>query len=147
MYLCELYQKYNFPQNYSITSKEDVYHFLLFIYSDKSYYLIREKGFKKYFSELYNELKNISFPDDWSFQQKLFHFFNNDLEFKLGICECGNRCHFKTLIEGYYTFCSKACLNKSVSHKEHVIKTNIKKYGGAAPACSKKYNIKYNKNV
>ncbi len=145
MYLCELYSKYNFPSTYSVISKKDVYEFLLNIYNDKSYFLIKETGFKKYFSELYAELLNVDFPEEsinWSFQQKLFHFLNNDIEFKLGICYCGKRCKFKSLIEGYHMFCSRDCLNKNTYHKNNVIKTNIMRYGGVAPACSKDVQYK-----
>ena len=56
---------------------------------------IEEFNFKKKFPELYQELSTWNFPSDFKFIQKLYHYFNDDPELKLGLCPvCKNRCSF-----------------------------------------------------
>ena len=70
---------------------------------DELYTLCKERGnvyciekyFSKHFLEFYIELKTFNFPQSFKFSQKLYHFFNNDPELKLGLCPvCGKRCRF-----------------------------------------------------
>ena len=56
---------------------------------------IEEPQFKKKFPEHYQILSTWEFPSDFKFTQKLFHYFNDDPELKLGLCPvCGKRCKF-----------------------------------------------------
>ena len=71
---------------------------------------IEEFNFKKKFPELYQELSTWNFPSDFKFSQKLWHFLQNDMEFKLGLCVvCGKRCTFKSFVTGYSQHCSNKC--------------------------------------
>ena len=80
---------------------------------------IEEFNFKKKFIELYQELSTWNFPTDFKFTQKLFHYFNDDPELKLGLCPvCGNRCKFKTFITGYCEHCSSKCSNNDKNVRE-----------------------------
>ena len=91
---------------------------------------IEEYNFKKKFPELYQEFLSWSFPDDFKFTQKLFHYFNNDPELKLGLCPvCGKRCSFKTFITGYCEHCSRKCLNNDKNVREKIENTNLERYG------------------
>ena len=75
--------------------KEVAYDFLI-SGSNKSGYYSKESGFKKTFPEFYIDLMGWSFPDNFTFTQKLYHYFNDDPELKLGLClTCGNICRFK----------------------------------------------------
>ena len=67
--------KHNFPTEYSICSKTDVFNFLSNI-NDTSGFFSKEKNFKTYFPQLYEDFKKIEFPDftyKWKFSQKLYH--------------------------------------------------------------------------
>ena len=106
-------ETYGFPASYNKSNKEDVLNFLLNYYSDQSHYLMREKGFSSQFIDLYNDLLKWSFPDSFTFSQKLYHFLHNDTHLKLGYCEiCNKRCNFKNITSGYCRFCPK-CIYKS----------------------------------
>lgn len=109
------------------TSFEDVKSFL----SDKSNYnFLREMSFSRRFNHLYSLLCNWNFPQDFKFTQKLYHFFNNDMNFELGICPmCKSRCKFLSFYEGYTKFCSKKCAYVSPDRMESIFKTNLERYG------------------
>ena len=73
--------KHNFPTEYSICSKTDVFNFLSHI-NDTSGFFSKEKNFKTYFPQLYEDFKKIEFPDftyKWKFSQKLYHFLQDDM--------------------------------------------------------------------
>ena len=73
--------------------KSELHQFLL---SHRDY--CNEKVFEKYFPEYYIEISKLVFPDDFKFSQKLYHYFNNDINLKLGYClVCGNKCRFLIL--------------------------------------------------
>lgn len=145
MYLCKKLEDFGFPNNYSVSSKTDVFDFLMNISNDKSGYLTKEKdktgtrlnalsGFPKYFPELYNEYLQTSFPEEakeWRFCQKLWHFLQDDYELKLGhCCVCGKRCKFQnTFKKNYRTFCSLHCQNNSVDVLSKRYNTRIKNSG------------------
>lgn len=95
-------------------NKEKAFQFLCSA-DDKSGYLKKEKGFKKNFPELYAELITWNFPEEFTFIQKLYHYFNNDPDFKLGLCPvCGKRCKFT---RGHYTiYCSFNCKLKDMNN-------------------------------
>ena len=91
---------------------------------------VEEHCFKKKFPEIYSEVLLWSFPDDFKFSQKLYHYFNEDPDLKLGICPvCGNRCKFRTFNIGYSVHCSKKCTNNDKSVRNKIESTNLKRYG------------------
>ena len=106
---------------------------------------IEEPQFKKKFLEHYQILSTWNFPSDFKFTQKLFHYFNNDPELKLGLCPvCGNRCKFTKFNRGYELHCSKDC---AIKDKNTLIKrkeTCINRYGveNAFQSNEKKQKIK-----
>ena len=73
-----------------ILSKDEVYA----IIKGKPLAYIQEPKFKKNFPNIYNDVLKWSFPEGFSWTQKLYHYFNDDRGFNLGKCECGNRCTF-----------------------------------------------------
>ena len=76
------------------------------------------------------KLLNDSFPDEFSLQQKLYHYLHDDFDVKLGYCKnCGNRCRFINLKCGYTLYCSKKCSTNSKEVREKTKKTNIERYG------------------
>ena len=91
----------------------------------KSYRSItKEYKFKEYFPEIYIKIQSITFPADFSWSQKLYHYLNDDLDFKIGLCPiCGNRCTYRNISLGYSKYCSYSCLNKSDEHKSKVKNT------------------------
>lgn len=86
-----------------------------------------ENRFKKYFQEIYDDILKWKFPDNFKFSQKLYHYFNNDPDLKLGKCKiCGHQCRFRNFIYGYSEFCSNKCSNNSIEWKHKVsIKHNM----------------------
>lgn len=115
---------------------------------------LHEKVFKNKFPEIYNDLQKHTFPEDFHFVKKLYHYFQNDFELKLGVCpECGKRCYFKNFIEGYCKYCSHKCSHNSIKVKEQTIQTNRKNNGCDYPmqsaavkekskqTCMRKYGV------
>ena len=89
---------------------------------------IEECCFKNKFPKQYQEILNLSFPSNFKFIQKLYHYFNNDLELQLGICPiCGRRCNFKKFSKGYFHHCSKECMYKDTNRYKKSIDTCLKK--------------------
>lgn len=98
---------------------------------------IEKPHFEKRFPELYRDIELINFPNNFKWTQKLYHFFHNDLSFKLGICPiCGTRCKFKTFNEGYHTYCSVKCMNNDPIIQNKMRETSIKHFGVPHPAQS-----------
>lgn len=82
---------------------------------------IELKCFKKKFPELYKEILSLSFPENFKWTQKLYHYFNNDYELKLGICPaCDKRCKFKTFNIGYTKYCSITCNTSSLMKTQQI---------------------------
>lgn len=53
---------------------------------------------------------------------------------KEGICKtCGNQTNFKNFSSGYYTYCSKSCINKDKQIRDKIKETNLSKYGVENP--------------
>ena len=103
---------------------------------------IEESNFKKKFIELYQELSTWNFPTDFKFTQKLFHYFNNDPELKLGLCPvCGNRCKFVSFGIGYIHHCSKSCSTLDDNVQNKMKETSIKKWGYEYPSQSPKFRV------
>lgn len=110
-------EDYGFPESFDRTKKSDVFYFLTKLNNDKSGCLTREylrnslSGFPTYFPELYQEYKTTHFPKEangWKFNQRLWHFLQDDLELKLGLCHyCKKkRTSFINFIVGYNKYCS-----------------------------------------
>lgn len=109
----------------------------------KSYRSItKEYKFKEYFPEIYIKIQSITFPADFSWSQKLYHYLNDDLDFKIGLCPiCGNRCTYRNISLGYSKYCSYSCLNKSDEHKSKVKNTINSKYGCRDEFYKKRYDL------
>lgn len=107
-------------------SKEEVFQILM----EHPKFYCKEKIFKKKFPEFYSDLNSWNFLSDFIFSQKLYHYFNDDPDLKLGLCPvCGNRCKFKGFIFGYRKHCSKSCSNHDINVIEKSKNTSIKKFG------------------
>ena len=92
-----------------------------------------EKSIKKHYPEFHQYLID-TYPDiSWS--EKLYWYYNNIYTYPVCLV-CENRTKFINLREGYRKYCSCKCMNNDPSKKEQVKQTNIKRYGGVAPACS-----------
>ena len=112
-----------------------------------------EKNLRKHFPEHYQKIQEISFPKDFKFSQKLYHYIHDDYELKLGVCPiCGKRCPYRNINLGYRKHCSQKCAAndnitkkkkedslfehfgvtctfKSKEIKQKIEDTNIKRYG------------------
>lgn len=107
-------------------NKSDVFQFVM----EHAKLYAKESFFKKRFPEHYCEILKCGFPDDFKFQQKLYHYLMDDFNLKLGICPvCGKRCKFKSFIFGYRKHCSKSCSNHDINVIEKSKNTSIKKFG------------------
>ena len=117
---------------------------------------IEEPQFKKKFPEHYQILSTWDFPSDFKFTQKLFHYFNNDPELKLGLCPvCGKRCKFIKFNKGYHIYCSKECVQNDNLIQDKKKKTCLEKYGvenysqtdeykeRMKKTCLEKYGVEY----
>ena len=123
---------------------------------NKSGFYSKEKTWNNIFKENYIELLSWNFPNEFTFQQKIYHYLNDDPELMLGICaKCGNRCRFHTIPIGYATYCSRKCIQNSQTVREKAIQTCLKnngvKYPGQAEivkkksqqTCLERYGCKY----
>ena len=107
-------------------NKEEVFNLL----KTKGGFYCQEKQFIKKFPDIYDDICRIDFPEDFSFSQKLYHYFNNDSDLKLGICPvCGNRCPFYGFNKAYSNWCSAKCRMKDENIKAKIKQTCLKKYG------------------
>ena len=89
----------------------------------------RETVFKNKFPEDYECILKMEFPNYFTFSQKLYHYLNNDIELKLGLCNCGNRCAFVNFNIGYKYHCSNSCSKKDKNTTKKMKETLYKKYG------------------
>lgn len=92
-----------------------------------------EKHFKFHYPE-FLEYINTKYPNIGNFQERLYWEANNLTEFPT--CYCGNPVAFEGFGKGYRKYCSRKCMNSDPIKKEAVKQTNIKRYGGVAPAAS-----------
>lgn len=91
---------------------------------------VQENIFKKKFPIHYELISQISFPNDFTFQQKLYHYLNDDINLILGICPvCGNRCKYRRINEGYNSHCSTKCSSIDETVKNKLVNTNLERYG------------------
>lgn len=55
----------------------------------------RESYFSSKFPSFYADVLSWSFPADFKFSQKLYHYFRDDFNLQIGLCPvCGNRCKY-----------------------------------------------------
>lgn len=143
---------YNIDEN----NKKEVYNFIL-SKENPLYlcgYLVKERGFKKYFPELYKQFLEYKLDKNLSFKEKLYLFLNN--EYEPHHCKiCSNYVTFGNFINGYHTYCSPICELKDPDVVEKFKNTNIEKYGFEYPAqsefikekskqiCLEKYGVEY----
>ena len=83
--------------------------------------------------ELWKEVTE-RFPDA-PFMEALYRYQHNIDEPPR--CTCGNPLKFRSIAKGYYQYCSKRCSNSDPDKIHKSQQTNIERYGGPAPACSK----------
>ena len=127
-----------FPINLSSTSKDDVFYFII---SHPKLCLTHRRNFKYRFPELYDDFLQMIIPEfasDWKFSQLLWHFLQDDTNFKLGICKCGNRCNFNYFCgNGYNQHCCAKCADED-PHKLKLFKSTCKdKFGVEFPQQNK----------
>ena len=115
-----------------IFSKDEVYAILK---NDLMAY-IQEPKFKNQFPYIYNDILKWSFPDGFSWSQKLYHYFNNDKDFNLGKCKCGNRCTFRSFSVGYQKHCSQKCTHLDNNVMNKFISTSFRRFGTKYPSQS-----------
>lgn len=107
-------------------NKEEVFNLL----KTKGRFYCQEKQFIKRFPDIYEDICRIDFPEDFTLIQKMYHYFMDDPDLKLGVCPvCGNRCKFKTLTFGYWNHCSSKCATTDENVIDKLHQTNIDKYG------------------
>jgi len=112
-------------------SKEEI---INLIKTQNSGYYSKEKTWIKLFSKEYNDILELHFPEEFTFTQKVYHYLNDDLELKLGICPvCGKRCTFSGIRVGYLQYCSIQCVGRSNTVREKSKQTCLKKYGCENP--------------
>jgi len=111
---------------------------------NKSGYFSKESTWDALYAELYLDLISWSFPSEFTFQQKVYHFLNNDPDLLLGLClVCGKRCRFISSSKGYLHFCSKQCMYSSDMRAEKMKQTCLEKYGVENPFQSDEFKNKY----
>ena len=115
-----------------ILSKDEVYA----IIKGKPLAYIQEPKFKKNFPNIYNDVLKWSFPEGFSWTQKLYHYFNDDRGFNLGKCECGNRCTFRSFSFGYQKHCSQKCAHSDENVMNKFISTSFRRFGTKYPSQS-----------
>lgn len=96
-------------------------------------YILQKNLFKKLYPEIYTEFTNWDIPEEgktWKFKQQIWHFLQDDLNLKLGLCPvCGKRCKLVRFRLGYRQTCSIQCSNQSQEHKDKAKETCLEKYG------------------
>lgn len=67
---------------------------------------------KKENTEILELLEKFQAENNLSWAQAVYHFLQGDLDLSQGVClECSERTSFRSLREGYKTYCSKTCAN------------------------------------
>ena len=99
---------------------------------------LMEKSFRLRFPNEYAEICGVTFPDNFSFRQKAYHYLNDDERLLLGVCaNCGKRCKFINFFSGYSKYCSLKCSSNSEEVREKTKHTVNEKYGVDYPLQSK----------
>ena len=91
---------------------------------------VRENYFKKHFNDFYSDMILYTYPEEFSFPQKLYHYLNDDMNFTMGKCKiCGKRCNYKNFTSGYYTYCSRKCSLRDEETQNKIKQTSLDRYG------------------
>lgn len=150
MYKLKTLTELGWNENDSTTDKKAI---LKFCYQCT----ITEKLFSRCFPEIYKEIiDNEKLKVLTKFQQKAYHFLNDDLDLNLGHCQvCGKPTRFKNIRRGYSTFCSFTCATSSPITQEKMKRTNLERYGcehtlsvkefrdKGKETCLKKYGVEF----
>ncbi len=124
-------------------TKSEILKYLIDSYNNGNVAITQEKVISKLFEKEYKDLISIVFPKNFTFRQKLYHYLNDDLTFKLGLCQkCGKRCKFKSFAKGYRKYCSPKCSNSSKEKIEKFKNTCLEHFGVENPAQNKKIQEK-----
>ncbi len=110
-------------------TKDEIFKLLKVYPKDGGMYKMSEKSFRNNFQDVYEDIISYTYPEGFSFKQKMYHYLLDDFEFKIGLCECGKRCKFIDIFNGYLEYCSVSCSRKSKKVQEKVKQTCLKKYG------------------
>lgn len=103
----------------------------------------REIYIKLHYPEFHKYLLE-NYPSDLKFKERMYWYFNGITE--RPVCKkCGKPTKFIGPDRGYCGYCSYQCLNTSEEKKTKTQQTNIERYGGVAPACSKEIQKKMKK--
>lgn len=87
----------------------------------------RERSIEIHYPAFHHHLLK-EYPDAESFAERMYRFYNG-VEVVPCCPVCGKAVHFHNAHDGYYTYCSKACMNASDTVKEHRRHTNKERYG------------------
>lgn len=88
--------------------------------SDKSGGFKKEDSIKKNYPDVFEGIEKTQFPENYTFQQKLWHYLQDD--FTVHRCRCGNELNFISFKKGYRKYCSRDC-SFSVEHNKETIST------------------------
>lgn len=107
-----------------------------------------ENRAKKNIPELFEYIDGLVAPlghrgKPMPYKQKLWHIIHNDLEFSIGLCDCGNRCRFTG--GRYLSYCSSKCMGSSEEYKklQHKIKTSEAYKNKYTKTCIERYGVPF----
>lgn len=115
------------------------------IYEKLNCNTIRELYIKIHYSEFHQYIID-NYPKDLTWPEKLYWYYH-DLHERPKCKMCNNFVKFINFKIGYQEYCCIRCVNSDPDKKEKVKQTNIKKYGGVAPACSKEVRSKMEQTI
>ncbi len=102
-------------------------HAILFIDNKFIRNRFRDDFFKKFYPFLYEKIDKNPILSEYSFKEKIYiiyHGIDNQ------ICKiCNNKTNLISFSKGFYTYCSKQCIQKDEEIKNKVKATNIRKFG------------------
>ena len=106
--------------------------------NDKSGKVLKESYVKKYYYNIYLDIKKYSDDNNLSqlvFKEKMYHYYN-DIPNVL-LCDCGKPVNFINFNKGYSKHCSQKCTHADYRTLEKSKITCIKKYGVDNPKTNK----------
>ena len=142
--------------NLDTTNKKDVYEFICGDQNPFYYcgFLATNRGFKKYFPELYEDLLKYDVDKNLPFKEQLYLFLHD--EHKRHTCKmCDKYVSMRNFPYGYHIYCSSKCELNDETVINKFKQTNIEKYGVPYPSqsdeikdktkqtCLEKYGVEY----
>lgn len=120
----------------------------IFFENNKNGHKTRESYIKKNLNNIYIDL--LKFQTKYSLSgvtfKELIYLYINDITSIPRCLYCNKQLKFKKSIsEGYGTYCSVSCANKSQSHINKAKLTNFERYGGISPMSSQEIKNKIKK--